>query len=145
MFESSLDTNEQNVLDNLLEREKQQNRSETWNKLNKTVKTQKLHFFAEKYGKDNSLPAKDIKTLKHFFIDALDKNKLQKAKDVLYDKDKGTIQSIPALFFNTNQRIFTLKNMDVKRVSTLKSLTPKRVVSTESFASIQHDESTEEN
>lgn len=145
MFESSTDTKDQNVLDNLLEREKQQNKSEAWNKLNKTVKTQKLHIFAEKYGKDNSLPAKDIKSLKHFFIEALDKNKLQKAKDVLYDKEKGIIQSIPALFFNTNQRVFTLKNMDVKRVSTLKSLTPKRVVSTESLAAIQTEESAEEN
>jgi hypothetical protein len=145
MFESSTDTKDQNVLDNLLEREKQQNKSEAWNKLNKTVKTQKLHIFAEKYGKDNSLPAKDVKSLKHFFIEALDKNKLQKAKDVLYDKEKGIIQSIPALFFNTNQRVFTLKNMDVKRVSTLKSLTPKRVVSTESLAAIQTEESAEEN
>jgi hypothetical protein len=58
----------------------------------------------------------------------LNKNKLQKTKDVVYDKEKGVIQSIPALFFNVGNRAFTLKNLDVKRVSTLKSLTPKRIV-----------------
>ena len=34
-------------LDSLLETEKQQNKSDTWNKLDKTVKIQKLHIFAE--------------------------------------------------------------------------------------------------
>ena len=122
-------TTEQIDLDQLLEKEKQQNKIDTWNKLDKTIKTQKLHIFAEKYGKDNSLPVKDIKSLKQFFLEALEKNKLQKTKDVLYDKEKGVIQSIPGLFFNMTNRAFTLKNMDVKRISTLKSLTPKRIIS----------------
>lgn len=131
----SLSDNPQNTsynqLDDLLEKEKQQNKSEAWNKLDKTAKIQKLHTFAEKYGKDNTLPVKDVKSLKHFFIESLEKNKLQKTKDVVYDKDKGIIQSIPALFFNIQQRSFTLKNTDVKRVSTLKSLTPKRLITPE--------------
>jgi hypothetical protein len=122
-------TTEQIDLDQLLEKEKQQNKVDTWNKLDKTLKTQKLHIFAEKYGKENSLPVKDIKSLKQFFLEALEKNKLQKTKDVLYDKEKGVIQSIPGLFFNTTNRAFTLKNMDAKRISTLKSLTPKRIIS----------------
>jgi hypothetical protein len=114
-------------IDKLLEKEKQQNKADTWNKLDKTVKIQKLHIFAEKYGKENTLPVKDIKSLKHFFTESLEKNKLQKTKDVIYDKEKGIINGIPSLFFNIQQRAFTLKNMDAKRVSTLKSLTPSRV------------------
>jgi hypothetical protein len=116
------------ALDTLLENEKQQNKKDAWNKIDKTVKIQKLHEFAERYGKENSLPVKDIKSLKTFFIDSLDKAKLQKAKDVIYDKEKGIITSIPALFFNSTVRMFTLRIMDTKRVSTLKSLTPKRAV-----------------
>lgn len=112
-------------LDQLLEQEKQHNKADSWNKLDKTVKIQKLHIFAEKYGKENTLPMKDVKGLKHFFTDSLEKNKLQKTKDVVYDKEKGIIQSIPSLFFNIQQRAFTLKQLD-KRVSTLKSLTPHR-------------------
>jgi len=125
---SSSEINEANVnnLDKLLEKEKQHNKTESWNKLNKTVKLQKLHQFAERYGKENALPVKEVKVLKQFFIDCLEKDKIQKAKDVNYDKDTHEILSIPALFFNSLSRNFTLRNMDTKRVSTLKSLTPKR-------------------
>jgi hypothetical protein len=119
-------TEENMNIDFILENEKQTNKQDTWTKLDKTVKTQKLHIFSEKYGRDNSLPVKDVKTLKTFFTECLDKNKLQKTKDVIYDKELGIIQSIPALFFNTNTRLYTLKNMDSKRVSTIKSLTPRR-------------------
>jgi hypothetical protein len=126
-------------LDKLLETEKQHNKADAWNKLDKTVKIQKLHSFAEKYGKENTLPVKDVKALKHFFTDSLEKNKLQKTKDVSYDKEKGTIQSIPSLFFNVQQRAFTLKQCD-KRVSTLKSLTPHRTsASAPVSASIQEN------
>jgi hypothetical protein len=113
-------------IDSILENEKQINKQDNWTKLDKTVKTQKLHIFAEKYGKEKGIPIKDIKNLKTFFTECLDKNRLQKTKDVVYDKEKGIITSIPALHFNINARAFTLKNLDVKRVSTIKSLTPRR-------------------
>jgi hypothetical protein len=125
---NEIDESSFSAIDILLENEKQQNKKDAWNKIDKTVKLQKLHEFAEKYGKENSFPIKDIKCLKMFFSESLDKGKLQKTKDVIYDKDKGVITSIPALFFNITNRMFTLKNMDNKRLSTLKSLTPKRVV-----------------
>jgi hypothetical protein len=114
-------------VDQLLEMEKQHNKNEQWNKLDKTVKIQKLHQFAEKYGKDNNLPIKDIKSLKSFFITSLENNKLQKTKDVVYDNCSHEITSIPGLHFNQISRSFTLKIIDSKRVSTLKSLTPKRI------------------
>jgi len=115
-----------NSIDALLELEKQNNKNENWNKLEKSLKIQKLHVFAEKYGRENSMPVKDIKLLKTFFIDCLEKNKLQKTKDVTYDKESKEIINIPALHFNVTNRNFTLKIVDAKRVSTLKSLTPKR-------------------
>lgn len=114
------------AIDNILENEKMTNKNEAWNKLDKTVKIQKLHIFSEKYGKEHNIPMKEIKNLKLFFNDSLDKNKLQKTKDVNYDKEKGTISSIPALTFNQTNRSFMLKNLDSKHVSTIKSLTPKR-------------------
>jgi hypothetical protein len=119
-----------NMMDQLLEKEKQHNKTESWIKLDKTVKIQKLHQFAEKYGKDNSLPVKDIKSLKTFFIDCLEKNRLNKTKDVAYSKETHEISAIPALHFNQTSRSFTLKIVDAKRISTLKSLTPKRITPT---------------
>jgi hypothetical protein len=119
------------AIDELLETEKNVNRSDSWNKLNKTVKIQKLHSFAERFGREEGLPMKEVHHLKKFFNESLEKNKLLKTKEVVYDKETGEIGSIPALSFNPDKKNFTLRNLDTKRVSTLKSLTPKRM-STES-------------
>jgi hypothetical protein len=113
------------VLENLVT-EKQKNKTETWNKLNKTIKIQKLNIFADKYGKEHDLSSKDVRLLKSFFIDCLEKGKLQKVKDVLCDKETRDIVSIPSLAFNIHAHNFTLRTTDTKRVSTLKSLPPKR-------------------
>jgi len=129
IYSTTNETNDVNyqTIDQILENEKQYNKTENWNKLDKTIKIQKLHQFAEKYCKEHAFPVKEIKLLKAFFLDCLEKNKLQKTKDVIYDKDKREITSIPALHFNQINHNFTLKIVDSKRVSTLKSLTPKRV------------------
>ena len=116
------------MIDRILENEKQHNKTETWNKLNKTVKIQKLYTYAEKYKKEHSITTKEMKDLKTFFIDCLEKNKLNKTKDLIYNKEKQEIEFIPGLFFHTETNNFTLKNFDKKRVSTLKSLTPKKPV-----------------
>jgi len=125
----SRDETKYNEIDRLLEKEKLRNKCDNWNKIDKTVKIQKLHQFAERYGKDHGYPSKDIKLLKAFFVECLEKSKLQKTKDVTYDKGKQEIEAIPALHFNQATHNFTLRITDVKRVSTLKSLTPKRVAS----------------
>jgi hypothetical protein len=125
-----------NVIDQLLETEKQHNKADAWNKLDKTQKTLILHSFAEKHGRETGMPVKDIKRLKMFFSECLDKSKLQKTKDVVYNKETREIVSIPSLYFNQTTHSYSLKNLDPKRVSTLKSLTPKRNItqSSESLA-----------
>jgi hypothetical protein len=127
-FVESKSDNEVNtqMIDSILEKEKQMNKSETWNKLNKTIKIQKLHNFAEKYAKEHKITEKDAKTLKTFFISCLEKNKLQKSKDLIYNKETQEITDIPSLVFHYEMHNFTLKNTDKSRVSTLKSLTPKK-------------------
>jgi hypothetical protein len=133
-----------NALDALLENEKQHNKSDTWNKLNKTMRIQKLHQYAETYGQANKLPVKEIKSLKMFFNDCLDKSKLQRTKDIVYDKEKGIITQIPALHLNATTRSFTLKNMDSKRVSTIKSLTPKKITPKDHHMTIKDDTTTKD-
>jgi len=125
------------LIDEMLDNEKRHNKTESWIKLNKTEKIQKLHQYAEKYGKDNGLPTKDIRNLKTFFTESLNNNKLQKAKDVVYDKEERVITNIPSLHFNVGPRNFTLKIMDTKRVSTIKSLTPKKEKSVDNLATCQ--------
>ena len=113
---ATIDSNSTEKIDELLEKEKQQMSSEPWNKLDKRLKIQKLHAYAEKFGKDNS------------FSECLTKDKLSKVKDVDYDRDMGVITNIGSLFLNLGTRTFTLRNLD-KKVSTLKMLTPKKIVS----------------
>ena len=60
-----------------------------------------------------------------FLKDSLDKKKLSRVKDVIYDKENGVVKEIPALLYTKSNKHFTLKNID-KRVSTLKSLAPKK-------------------
>jgi hypothetical protein len=117
----------------MLENEKQSNKLAAWNKLDKTSRVQKLHAFAEKYGRDNGLPMKEVKNLKVFFIQSLNKGKLNRAKDVVYDRETREVKSIPALHFNMETSSFTLRNLDDKRVSTLKIIkhTPKNTAESE--------------
>jgi hypothetical protein len=112
-------------LDKFLESEKINNVNEPWCKLNKTIKTKKLVDFVEKYKTDNNLDLEETKLLTTFLKDCIDRKKLQRVKDVVYDKTTGTIKEIPALAYTKSNKHFTLKNID-KRISTLKSLAPKK-------------------
>ena len=122
------DTNSSNNLSNLetfLENEKNNNINEPWSKLDKTMKTKKILIFAEYYKKEKNIDENQYATLIQFLKDCLDRKKLQRVKDVIYDKNTGTIKDIPGLFHNKVKNHFTIKNTD-KRVSTLKSLMPKK-------------------
>jgi hypothetical protein len=98
---------------------------EPWSKLDKTIKTKKIVAFATVYSEKNQLSEKESQLLIAFLKDSLDKKRLSRVKDVVYDKETGEIKEIPSLSFNKTTSHFTLKNLD-KRVSTLKSLPPKR-------------------
>ena len=133
-------------LDKFLENEKNSNSNEPWSKLDKTAKTRKLIAFAEKYRGEHSLLDAEYSKLVAFFKECLDKKKLQRVKDVVYDKETGEVKEVPALYFLRNSEAnqitdgisletdlkkcnksihFTLKNID-KRISTTRSLAPKK-------------------
>jgi hypothetical protein len=119
-------SNDISNLEKFLEDEKINNSNEPWCKLNKTIKTKKLIEYVEIYKKDKNLDENEAKNLVAFLKDSLDKKKLCRVKDVIYDKINGVVKEIPALTYTKSSKHFTLKNMD-KRVSTLKSLAPKKV------------------
>jgi hypothetical protein len=112
-------------LDKFLENEKITNSNEPWSKLDKTAKIKKLMIFAENYKNEHNLSENDYLILILFFKECLDKKKLQRVKDVNYNKETGEIKEIPALYYNKPTNHFTLKNID-KRISTLRGLTPKK-------------------
>jgi hypothetical protein len=117
--------NDLSNLEKFLETEKINNSNEPWCKLNKTIKYKKLIEFVEVYKNDKKMNEEECKLLVAFLKDSLDKKKLSRVKDVIYDKEAGIIKEIPALIYTKSNKHFTLKNID-KRVSTLKSLAPKK-------------------
>lgn len=129
--EDSTNDDKLNKLHEILDKETQLNKKDAWNKLDKTVKLQKLYEFADRYvvseeiAGTQSASARNPVNLKLFLSESLNKGKFQKAKDVVYNKESGNITSIPSLVFNNLNKAYTLKIMDPKRVSTLKSLAPK--------------------
>ena len=118
--------NDLSNLDKFLENEKNNNVNEPWCKLNKTIKTKKIIEFIEIYKKDKELSQEEVDNLTKFLKDCLDKKKLSRVKDVIYDKVNGVVKEIPALTYTKANKHFTLKNID-KRISTLKSLAPKKL------------------
>ncbi len=118
-------SNDLSSLDKFLENEKNNNMYEPWCKLNKTIKSKLLGDYVELYKTENHLTNEETQLLLTFLRDCLDRKKLQRVKDVVYDKENGLIKDIPALCYVKGSRHFTLKNVD-KRISTLKSLAPKK-------------------
>lgn len=112
------------TLNSILDR-KEDIQNEPWCKLNKTNKLTKLEKFVEEYKSKYDINKEEEELLVAFLKDCLDKKKLQRIKDVTYDKASGIIKDIPGLLYIKSKKHFTLKNND-KRVSTLKSLGPKK-------------------
>lgn len=104
-------------LDIFLNDEKQTVTNEPWIKLDKTTKLQKFKDYIELNYKEETTDEKN--SLYRVLATNLDRKKLLRAKDVLYDKDNGVITSIPVLQFNPTTKKFTLKRCE-KRQSTLK-------------------------
>ena len=58
------------------------------------------------------------------YIAILERKKLQRIKDVIYEINTGEIKDIPGLTFNEKNRKFILRKID-KNGSTLRNLAPK--------------------
>lgn len=134
--------NDLSNLDKFLENEKNNNKSEPWSKLDKTARIRKITAFVEIYKEEQDINDDECKLLTSFLKDCLDRKRLSRVKDVIYDKTTGLIKEIPSLHYNKAIKHFTLKNMD-KRVSTLKSLPPKKTKITLKNA-VNPDESSDE-
>jgi hypothetical protein len=119
------ETRSNNSLDNLdafLENEKQCGPADAWCKLNKATKLIKLTEYAVGYVEENEMNADEQALLIAFFKDCLDRKKLQRVKDVNYDKTVGIVKDVNALVYANGR--FMLKNID-KRASALSSLKTK--------------------
>ena len=113
--------NNNNKINNFLVNESIAKKKETWNKLDKSEKLNKLFEYAEKYNNENKLNDTFLDILKNFFIKCLDRKLLLKSKEVVYDIENNKIINIPNLLLNVDKKYFYLKKDD-KHVSTIKNL-----------------------
>jgi hypothetical protein len=102
-------SNDLSNLDKFLENEKNNNKNDPWCKLDKTIKTKKIIDFIALYQKENDLNEEECHLLKSFLKDCLERKKLQRVKDVIYDKTTGIIKDVPALHYVKTTKHFTLK------------------------------------
>jgi len=112
-------------IESFLEKEKTMNKKQHWSKLSKLTKKNKIMDYCVEYSKKNNLNENEIIELKAFLLKSLDRKKLQRVKDVIYDVENQIIINIPTLTINKQTNKYTLKNLD-KKVSTLKSLAPRK-------------------
>ena len=110
-------------IENFLNKEKEININKPWSKLSKANKLKKLIHFSGIYKKKNNLSLEEEIILKKCLLESLDRKKLQKIKDVLYDVEKGVIIDIPKLIHLKDKKRFTIKRD--KKNNTLSSLAPK--------------------
>jgi hypothetical protein len=89
-------------MDRLLENEKERNKTESWNKLEKKDKVQKFIAFAEIWREKGGHSVDRRENLVRFLCECLEKNKLKNKKDIVYDKETMQIKSIPSLLFEDN-------------------------------------------
>ena len=112
-------------MEDFLEKEKMYESKLPWGKLNKTKRYEKISEYIEAFSLKNSITEKNKTDLLAIVKTALNRKKLQRIKDVVYNKDTGIIKSIPAFDYDKETGILSLKNSD-KKQSTLKSLAPKK-------------------
>ena len=98
-----------NSINSFLEKESINNKTESWNKLDKTRKIKLLHNYVDTLVPLHNLALSDADELKQYLLEILDKRRLQHVKDVNCDKVSGKILSIPSLQFNNATKKFTLK------------------------------------
>ena len=112
-------------IDDYLQKEKALSKDKPWNKLGKATKLRKISEFVTEYTLEQGLSGRQAVILHRYLNGCLEKKKLQRVKDVIYDSVGGKINSIPGLAMNKAANKFTLRRQDKKR-STLKGLAPKR-------------------
>jgi hypothetical protein len=118
--------NDMNILrlEKFFEADKLQNEHESWRKIEKEVRHKKLIQYASRYIAENELGADDEACLILFFKECIENNKIQKVRDVDYDRKAGEIKNVPGLHYNRSERRFTIKHHD-KRLSTTQNLPTK--------------------
>ena len=112
-------------IDKYLEQEQNKKKNiKPWSKLEKSIKLKKIYTYIENFYEKFKMTELEKKDLKKYMRTCLERKKLQRIKDVIYEINTGEIKDIPGLTFNEKNRKFILRKID-KKGSTLRNLAPK--------------------
>ena len=112
-------------IDKYLEQEQNKKKNiKPWSKLEKSTKLKKIYTYIENFYEKFKMTELEKKDLKKYMRTCLERKKLQRIKDVIYEIKTGEIKDIPGLTFNEKNRKFILRKID-KKGSTLRNLAPK--------------------
>ena len=112
-------------IDKYLEQEQNKKKNiKPWSKLEKSTKLKKIYNYIENLYDKFKMTELEKKELKKYMRTCLERKKLQRIKDVIYEIKTGEIKDIPGLSFNEKNRKFILRKID-KKGSTLRNLAPK--------------------
>ena len=112
-------------IDKYLEQEQNKKKNiKPWSKLEKSTKLKKIYNYIENLYDKFKMTELEKKELKKYMRTCLERKKLQRIKDVIYEINTGEIKDIPGLTFNEKNRKFILRKID-KKGSTLRNLAPK--------------------
>ena len=103
-------TNKMEMLDSFLENDKKRNLQDNWSRLDRSTKTTKIAAFVSLYAQKKQLSPDNESKLSCFLRDCLINKRLQRIKDVSYDKAEGILHDIPGLYFNEDHQQFYLKH-----------------------------------
>ena len=93
----------------ILDQERGRKQNDPWNRLDKSIKVQKLLSYADTVATRQGLSKSDKTSLRSQLIGYLDKKLLQRNKDVTYDREQGIVSDVPSLEYSTGTRRFTLR------------------------------------
>ena len=81
-------------IDNILDQEIMVNKSKPWNKLGKSIKVTLLKEYADTYCSENGYDETIQKELVSYLIKSLERKKLTRVKEIVYDSENNIIKSI---------------------------------------------------
>ena len=108
---SKMETREE--MKSLLNKEKDEILKQPWNKLDNGMKLNRLKIFIQAETKEKGLNDEQKSKLKKLLFGACKSNKLNKNTEVIYDREKTTIEKIKNLHFVDGD--YTLEITEVKK------------------------------
>ena len=107
-IEPTMDTNEEKI-NMFLSMDMEKNKKGVWSKLSKTEKVKKIkHYIKNVLAKEHDLTETELLNANKFFSLWMDRKKLSKNNELIYNQEGGLIEGIEGLTFNVETRKFTI-------------------------------------